>query len=190
MLKELEASLKPLSSQNIESELSYAYLHAVASRVGASCVASSRHEDSNGIDATVTAWGPFVGGGYRNEVDLKIQLKATVKPPKKVGSCISYPLSGIPRYDDLRADTVATPRILVVLFLPKKEDDWMVQSAGSLMIKKCAFWVSLRGAKPSSNATSETVYIPNSQRFDAAGVRKIFSTLSRGEHLAYAGRMP
>lgn len=41
--------MKPLTSENIESELSYAYLHAVASHAGASCEATGRHEDNCGV---------------------------------------------------------------------------------------------------------------------------------------------
>lgn len=43
-----------LSEQNIEAELSYAYLHAVASRAGFSCEYRNRHLDGAGVDATIT----------------------------------------------------------------------------------------------------------------------------------------
>ncbi len=42
-----------LTQQNIESELSYAYLHAVANTGWFGCVTSDRHHDNAGIDATV-----------------------------------------------------------------------------------------------------------------------------------------
>jgi hypothetical protein len=42
-----------LSMQNIESELSYAYLHAVASRCGIICESSGRHTDDAGVDAVL-----------------------------------------------------------------------------------------------------------------------------------------
>ena len=44
--------MQALLPPNIESELSYAYLHAVASRAAMSCRDGNRHEDNNGIDAT------------------------------------------------------------------------------------------------------------------------------------------
>lgn len=69
----------------------------------------------------LTGWGPFPNGGYRQEVDIKVQLKATVKQPALVGNSYSYSLSGINQYNDLRTDTVSTPRILVVLFLPSDD---------------------------------------------------------------------
>ena len=66
--------MQALTPPNIESELSYAYLHAVASKAGMACSVGSRHEDNNGVDATLTAWGPFNNGGYLTEVDIKVQM--------------------------------------------------------------------------------------------------------------------
>lgn len=59
--------MKALSPRNIESELSYAYLHAVAASAGVDCGIATRHEDNAGVDARLTGWGPFPGGGYREE---------------------------------------------------------------------------------------------------------------------------
>jgi hypothetical protein len=101
-----------LSQLDIESELSYAYLHAVASRAGMACNIANRHQDNNGIDATLTAWGPFPGGGYLSEVDIKVQLKATIADPKDDGGSLSYFLKGVAQYNDLRTETVQIARIL------------------------------------------------------------------------------
>lgn len=172
--------MSPLSSANVESELSYAYLHAVAASAGVACKVGGRHDDNSGVDAELTGWGPFPEGGYRTEVDIKVQLKATIKPPGIVGDSLSYSLAGISRYDDLRADTVCTPRILVVLFLPEERSDWLSQSEEELLLRRCAYWVSLRNAPPSSNTTAQTVYLPRSQRFDPVGLIALMAQISRG----------
>ncbi|TAJ78856.1 MAG: DUF4365 domain-containing protein [Gallionellaceae bacterium] len=138
--------MQALSPPNIESELSYAYLHAVASKAGMACNAGGRHEDNNGIDATLTAWGPFNGGGYLTEVDIKVQLKATIDVPADNGAKLSYFLSGVSRYNDLRTETVNAARILVVLFLPADAQNWLSHSEEELALRKCAYWQSLRGA--------------------------------------------
>ena len=62
-------NVRPLSANNIEAELSYAYLHAVASKAGVGCKLGSRHDDNAGIDAELTGWGPFPNGGYLTEID-------------------------------------------------------------------------------------------------------------------------
>jgi hypothetical protein len=177
--------MKPLSQQNIESELSYAYLHAVAARAGVGCKVSSRHDDNAGVDAELTGWGPFPNGGYLQEVDIKVQLKATLKQPAIVGDFLSYSLSGIKQYNDLRTDTVSAPRILVVLILPPDEKEWLTLTQDALVLRKCAYWVSLRGAVSSANDTSQTVYLPKNQKFDPDGLMRILSQVSRGDIPVY-----
>ena len=173
--------MKPLSPNDIEAELSYAYLHAVAAKAGVGCKVGSRHDDNSGIDAELTGWGPFPGGGYLEEVDLKIQLKATIKSPGTGGEHCSYSLQGIQRYDDLRNEALGTPRILVVLFLPNDPDQWLHHAEDALTLRRCAYWVSLRGAEPSDNKTAQTVYLPRTQRFDPDGLQILMARLSRNE---------
>jgi hypothetical protein len=173
-------SLKPISDLNVESELSYAYLHAIASHAGASCSVSGRHEDN--------AWGPFPNGSYRQEIDLKVQLKATISEPVDKNGCLSYSFSGIKQYDDLRSDTVATPRILVVLFLPKSKGAWLTHTEQTLSFSKCAYWVSLLDAPASTNGSSQTVYLPKTQKFDIVNLADICDQIASGQKLKYAGR--
>jgi hypothetical protein len=174
--------MQPLSPNNVESELSYAYLHAVASAAGAACSMGSRHEDNAGVDAKIVGWGPFPNGGYRKEVDLNVQLKATTTTPSTRSEYLSYFLKGISRYDDLRSDALSTPRILVVLFLPgTNKCDWITHTKDALSLHKCAYWVSLKGAGSSGNDSGETVYLPLSQRFDTMGLIDLFAKISRQE---------
>ncbi len=177
--------MQPLTENNIEAELSYAYLHAVAARAAVGCAVGTRHEDNAGVDAKLTGWGPFPGGGYLNEVDLKVQLKATVKTPHRVGDTLAYSLAGVSRYDDLRSETIAIPRILVVLFLPMEATQWLTQTDECLTLRRCAYWASLRGAPESINKTAQTVYVPLTQRFDAEGLKTLMSRLSRHDIPAY-----
>ena len=59
-----------LTDQNFEAELSYAYLHAVATRVGFSCEYRNRHLDGAGVDATVTEDGRMLASAvYRGVAD-------------------------------------------------------------------------------------------------------------------------
>jgi hypothetical protein len=177
--------LNPLTDNNVESELSYSYLHAVASFCGAAVSEANRHEDNSGVDAKITAWGPFENGGYLNEVDLKVQLKATVKQPTRSNGKLSYQLAGIERYNDLRAQTTATPRILVVLFLPEAKEDWLQASAESLVLRRCAYWVSLRGAPATQNRSSVNVYLPETQMFHPAALGQLLTQLSHRNYPIY-----
>ena len=177
--------MQALLPPNIESELSYAYLHAVASKAGMACSAGNRHEDNNGIDATLTAWGPFNSGGYLTEVDIKVQLKATIAVPADDGVNLSYFLSGVSRYNDLRTATVNAARILVVLFLPEDAQDWLNHSEEELALRKCAYWQSLRGAPATTNGSGATVYLPKAQMFTPLALTDLATRLSRPDFPIY-----
>jgi hypothetical protein len=179
--------MRPLSPQDIEAELSYAYLHAVAAHAAVGCEVAGRYDDNAGVDAKLTGWGPFPDGGFRNEVDIKVQLKATARAPAVVGNCFSYSLQGIAQYNDLRSEAISTPRILVVLFLPSTYAEWLSHSEHALSLRKCAYWVSLRGAPASGNRSTQTIYLPLSQRFDPAGLIALMARLSRNDIPIYQG---
>lgn len=172
--------MRPISTLNIEAELSYGYLHAVASKAGMSCRESNRHEDNNGIDAQLTAWLPYVDDDALTEVDLKVQLKATVGVPHDDGANLEYRLRGQNRYNDLRSETLNVARILVVLFLPDDEAHWLEHTVDQLVLRRCAYWQSLRGA-PAISGDSATVKIPKTQIFSPKTVLEIAMRLSRGD---------
>jgi len=52
-----EVAVAMLTMQNVESELSYAYLHAVASRAQIICECTGRHSDEAGVDAVLRVKG-------------------------------------------------------------------------------------------------------------------------------------
>ncbi len=69
-----------MTTQNIEAELSYAYLHAVASRAGFSCEYRNRHLDGAGVGATITVNGQVLAADSKLcDFPVDVQLKATGK---------------------------------------------------------------------------------------------------------------
>jgi hypothetical protein len=174
-----------LSSANVEAELSYAYLHAVAAHAGMSCQAGDRHLDNAGVDAMITASEQFAADSIFTDITVHIQLKASTKAPTRVKNSLSYFMSDTRRYDRLRTAKALPFRILVVLFLPKKSVDWLTWSAERLVLQKCAYWVSLRHAPASGNKSGETVYLPQAQQFSPAGLRALMVRLSHNEELRY-----
>ncbi|NJM55460.1 MAG: DUF4365 domain-containing protein [Verrucomicrobiae bacterium] len=112
--------MNPLSQIDIESELSYAYLHAVACKAGFACEVKGRHHDNRGVDASIKGWG-LNTGKPRTEASVNVQLKATVTEPAQTEAHLSYFLSEVKHYDVLRGrGTSRLPVCLVVLFCPKK----------------------------------------------------------------------
>jgi len=176
--------MRPLSLPNIESELSYAYLHAVASRAGMACRDGNRHEDGNGVDAQLTAWLPYVDAKTLTEVDIKVQLKATIAEPAEDGQNYRFRLNGASRYNDLRSETISVARILVVLFLPRDAAEWLHHSPDQLALRKCAYWESLRGA-PEITGGSVVIHLPKAQVFSPDGLTELAGKLSRREFPTY-----
>lgn len=167
-----------VSDTDVEAELSYAFLHAVAAQAKATCTVSNRLSDNRGIDAQLTCWG--LNGGGKTEVDLKVQLKATVALPTDLGSHFSYSIKKVQQYNDLRASAYAIPRILVVLFLPKDISSWMHVSHDALALRRSAYWVSLVGA-PATSSSSVTVYLPKANLLTPESLRALFEDLSVGQ---------
>src|SRR5258708_244570 len=98
-MKELRLSM--LTSQNIEAELSYAYLHAVSSKVGFSCEYRNRHLDGAGVDATITEDGrKLADDSVLTSFAVDIQLKATYQDLPEQDGRLSYVLQ-VPHYDKL-----------------------------------------------------------------------------------------
>lgn len=176
--------MRALSPPNIESELSYAYLHAVASTAGISCRDGNRHEDNNGIDAQLTAWLPYVSATTLTEVDIKVQLKATIAEPTDDGLNYEYRLKGASRYNDLRSETIGIARILVVLFLPRDAAEWLTHAPDQLALRRCAYWQSLRGA-PEITAGSVVVKLPKTQLFSPDQLTQLAGRLSRRDFPLY-----
>ncbi|HRI68370.1 MAG TPA: DUF4365 domain-containing protein [Polyangium sp.] len=173
--------MRPLSSNDIEAELSYAYLHAVAGHAGVGCRYACRHEDGRGIDAQLTAWGSWPDS-YRTEVNLNVQLKATTDKLTDDGLHFSYFIKESKtstHYDDLRSKTVDIPRILVVLCLPEDSSAWLAHSADQLVLKRCAYWVNLRGAGPTDNKSGVTVKFPKTQVFSPDGLKALIAQLPK-----------
>ncbi|MCK4660556.1 MAG: DUF4365 domain-containing protein [Phycisphaerae bacterium] len=90
-----------LSENNIKAELSYAYLHAVASRAGFACEVTGRHSDGAGIDAILRVKEKLAHDSTLISFTVEVQLKATSR--KLVLKNEKYSLSlDVKQYDKLR----------------------------------------------------------------------------------------
>lgn len=174
-----------LTEQNIEAELSYAYLHAVATRGGFSCSYTHRHLDDVGVDAQIHEDGrQLAAESALTSFALHVQLKATRVSPVEQKGRFSFSLP-LRQYNKLRETRLASARILVVLYLPPDPTDWLRHSEDALIAKRCAYWVSLRGAAASANDTAQTVYVPRSQVLSVAALTEIMTRCSRDEEILY-----
>ena len=159
-----------LTSPDREEALSRAYAHAVAAQAG--YITAVYDQDRDGVDIRIQA-----GGAMRPALEL--QLKATVN----LGGAddegyFDYPLK-IRNYNLLCIPT-QTPRLLVVLDLPKEEDQWMSITSDELVLRRRAYWLNLRGYEESNNQTSVTVRIPETNVFNVENLHDLMKQSRSG----------
>lgn len=168
-----------LTPRQQKEEISKAYITAIAARLAYKIGTWSQDDDC--LDVTIGAAG-ILGGGTLASPKLDVQLKCTSEQSRDTGTEISWQLSR-KHYDQLRAATV-TPKLLVVLMLPENEERWIEYSADELILRRCAYWLSLRGMAPIiGSAESTTVKIPKTNPFSPDIVKTIMEKISRGEDL-------
>ncbi len=158
-----------LSDQDREEALSRAYVEAVAA--GAGYVTGTMNLDRDGIDIEIKA-----GGAMRPSIGL--QLKATITLKDDGTGGFRYPLKRR-NYDLLRIET-QVPRILVVLRLPTAKDNWLTISPEALILRHCAYWVSLNNAIDVDTETSVTISIPQSQQFNVNSLQQLMEQSRNG----------
>lgn len=158
-----------LSTQDRQEALSRAYANAIAAGAGYETYRPEYDRDSVDI-------GFNAGGSMRP--NLHVQLKATINL-RKSGDFFKFQLEK-KNYDDLRVETMV-PRIIVILALPKKEEIWLNVSVERLIIRRCAFWASLRGM-PELPLGQElkTIAAPAVNRFDVNGLNKLMEMARTG----------
>ena len=160
-----------LLSEGRQEALSKAYAHAVAAAAGYTTAVYDY--DMVGTDFVVQGGGDFSPA-------LALQLKATINLRPLVrseGNFLSFPLKR-ENYDWLRKPS-QTPRLLVVLDLPRDEAEWIEITTDELILRRCAFWLNLHGS-PERTQIAPTVHIPKSHVFDVPGVRWLMEQSRNG----------
>ncbi len=83
-------------------------------------------------------------------------------------------------YDDLRDTSLHIPRILVVVFVPAQQEEWLSQKEDELVLRRCGFWMNLRGQAESQNERGQTVRIPLNQRLTVDALQDIMERIGQG----------
>jgi hypothetical protein len=157
-----------LSVQDRQEAISRAYAAAIAAGAGYATYVPDIDRDSIDI-------GFCAGGAMRP--NLHAQLKATINL-RKSGESLKFQLKK-KNYDDLRVATIV-PRIILVLDLPRKEPTWLNISVQRLTMKRCAFWMSLRGMPElPSGRESITIEIPVANHFNVDELKRLMQ-MARG----------
>jgi hypothetical protein len=161
-----------MTPEQLQEEVSRAYVHAVAAQCGYSV--GHWTQDHDCIDATISA-PSTVGKGPKAKPKVDLQIKATTQQRLDHGSYVSWQLERA-HYDRMRAES-ALPHILVVLLLPERISDRVEHTVDHLLIRRCAYWVKMTGM-PAINAESKVVHIPKSQPFSPTELHRIMQAIS------------
>jgi hypothetical protein len=159
-----------------KEDFSYAYIYAVATAAGYSLQAATRRLDDNGIDATITVPGKI---NSKRLPRFDVQIKSTSQNILTEES-IKYKL-GIKNYNELREDDPFVPQLLILVLVPEKIEDWIFQTEEALCVKRCGYWLSLRGKQAVSNQTTITIEIPRQNIFSPQALQSIMTRIANGE---------
>jgi len=168
-----------LTRNQIESELSLAYLHAIAAIEGFSV--DVPHIDSDSVDAVIAGKGKIDSTSIKHSPKIEVQLKASFNVSFLASGDISFSLA-LKNYDDLRADTMV-PRLLILFDLPILQSDWVTHFPDKLILQKCSYYVNLKNLPASTNAGHQTVNIPSTNILTPAVLKSLMIKASKLEDL-------
>ena len=147
------------------------YIDAVASQAGYQVVEPRVDRDS--VDGILIA-------DFGRRPRIEFQAKATELDIVRGGN-LHYPLP-VKNYHDLRVETLS-PRILIVVLVPKDTEQWVNQTEEELCLRRCAYWTSLEGRPDTDNTESVTVNLPTANMFSSKQLTDLMQKAERGDAL-------
>jgi Domain of unknown function (DUF4365) len=168
-----------LTRNHRQEALSRAYVEIVAAQCGMACISPRLHD--YGIDFTLREIWRRGRRRCESGFSLDVQAKST-SVGNLTDSEVLYDLA-VKNYDDLREPTLGSPRILVVLVLPKAEKQWSTQTEEQLTLRYCAYWMSLLGQSQTPNRRTVRIAIPRTNVFSATALPLVVDRIKKGELL-------
>ncbi|MFD3524952.1 DUF4365 domain-containing protein [Streptomyces sp. NPDC058653] len=163
-----------LATTSCMETLQVGYLHAVAAAAG--CSLSQPFPD-NGIDWHVSHSSR--AHTVDDEVTIKVQLKSTYQTaPHPPGSSFAFTLDN-DHLAKLGRTPVSVHKILVVMLVPRTQDQWLRAGHDQLDLRHCCYWVNLAG-RPITGRTRTTVRIPTARIFDDRALCEIMARVGAG----------
>jgi len=169
-----------VTEQHIKEQLSRAYAKAIAARAG---IILKEYDVDYGLD------GKFSDVEYDSErkrylengFGIDFQIKATTNVVLQ-GTKLLYDLE-TKNYKDLIKTSVGTPRILVVYSMPKQPDEWTTVSEEHIILRRCAWWCSLKGHDDTTNTGTKRIELPSSQKLTSEELRRLIERVKEGAEL-------
>lgn len=159
-----------------KEKFSDAYLQAVAAAAGYSLAKPNTDDDS--IDWILQARNAEnTSRRPRMEVQLKCSAQKIIK-----ANILRFPLE-LKNYNDLRDAHVFTPRILIVVTVPEAVEEWLLQNEQEMILRCCAYWVSLHGMPETENKKTVTIELPRNNILTPDALKQMMQQINNGEKL-------
>jgi len=165
----------PLRYTNMMEAFQLSYIRAVAASSG--CIVSVPEID-DGIDLNVTHKADSHSYLRDQVARLEIQLKATSDYSGKQSEHVSITMRR-DRYDYYRINNPIVHKIIVILSMPKDQQNWVSAQHQALLVRHCAYWVSIAGY-PASSAEKPTVKASVNAIFDDVALCGIMERIGQG----------
>lgn len=156
-----------LTMNDKKEQLSLAYVAALAA--GGGYTVSTRNSDRDSIDVTVHS-------RTRSYAAVSFQLKAT-SVPDWVDDELRFQLSS-KNFNELESFR-QTPALLAVMVLPFEPTEWLSVDDKQLVLRRCVWWVSLRGNGQTSQG-SRQVRLPRANLLTVDTLRDLITMSEEG----------
>lgn len=153
---------------------SEAYVRAIAARAG--CYVQRRFDDVDRIDGDIRSYSDE---GRFPSAPLEFQLKASTTADVQDDAVI-YDLSAA-AHNRLCARQSSAPSILILVVMPQRLDDWLLESEEDLLLRRAAYWLSLEGREPTANANSKRIRIPRDNQLTVDSLYRIMRLVAEDE---------
>jgi len=153
-------------------QLQLSYVRAIAASAG--CIVS-KPEIDDGIDLTLTHKVDIHQGD--KVARLEVQLKATSdydEESKYVTATMRRD-----RWDYYRTPDCTINKIVVIMSMPKSQDEWTLAEHAGLSVRYCAYWVNLYRVEDST-AERPTVKAFKSNIFDDLALCEMMERIGQG----------
>lgn len=167
----------PLLIQNIEESLSVSYVSAIVAKAGASLDIVSK---DFGVDVSIRRIDTFDGKLVDMGAAFDCQLKATTNWVYRDGKIVYDIEADVYNKLIYRNKNSITPCILVLLCLPKEEENWLTISVDKLILRKCCYYDFIKG-EPTLNRNSIRIRIPERNLFSPKEVNELIKKSVKGD---------
>lgn len=173
----------PNTVQESMEDMSFAYVNALCAYNGYTLDKASR--DNDGVDATIICkeYPCEYEDGMEHSPKIDIQLKSSYSRLHRLQDGRLRFIFEVKNYNNLIIETRGTAIILVILHMYEERDRWISQTEEELSIRKCAYWVNLKGMPHSENANQITIDVPDNQLLTRETLKELMIKASKGERL-------